>query len=349
MEIRVLTRYRDAGVDIDSGDAAVRRIRGILHRAAGERAQAQIGRFAGLFPLGVPGKKHAYLAASADGVGTKLKVAFLANKHDTVGQDLVNHCVNDILCQGARPLFFLDYLAMGKLEPEVVGQIVHGLIRGCAGVGCALIGGETAEMPGFYRRGEYDLAGFIVGLVENPVRLRDIDGSRIRPGDVVLGLASSGLHTNGYSLARKIIFDHLHLSVSDYVPHLRANAGRELLKVHRCYFKSVYPMIRRGKIKGLAHITGGGLIDNIPRMLPEGCGVMVHKGSWRIPPVFTFLQENGQVEEREMFRVFNMGIGMALAVSPSDVDESSRILRRRGEKVFRIGEVVRGKRQVTIE
>jgi len=283
--------------------------------------------------------------ASADGVGTKLKIAFLAGKHDTVGRDLVSHCVNDILCQGARPLFFMDYLAMGKLDAVVVGQIVKGIARGCVDARCALIGGETAEMPGFYREGEYDLAGFIVGLAENP---RAVDGSRIKPGDVVLGLASSGLHTNGYSLARKIVFECLGLGVNDYVSELKTTVSRELLKVHRCYFKALYPLIQQGKVKGLAHITGGGLLDNIPRTLPDGCGAVIRRGSWRIPPIFSFLQQQGKIEDHEVYRTFNMGIGMVVVATGESVIRVEGLLRRAGERVYRIGEVVSGKREVRL-
>lgn len=338
-------RYRDAGVDIDAGNRAILRIKSILGRVSGRAARAQIGRFAGLFPLQVSGQRRRFLVASADGVGTKLKIAFLAGKHDTVGRDLVNHCVNDILCQGARPLFFMDYLAMGKLDPLVVGQIVKGIARGCVDVRCALIGGETAEMPGFYREGEYDLAGFIVGLVENP---RAVDGSRIKPGDVVLGLASSGLHTNGYSLARRILLERLGLGVNDYVSELKTTVSRELLKVHRCYFKALYPLIRQGRVKGIAHITGGGFLDNIPRILPDGCGAVIRKGSWRIPPIFSFLQEKGMVEDQEIYRTFNMGIGMVIVVAAQDAEMVSERLQESRERVFRIGEVVKGTPRVAL-
>jgi phosphoribosylformylglycinamidine cyclo-ligase len=279
------------------------------------------------------------LVSSADGVGTKLKVAFMARRHDTVGIDLVNHCVNDILVQGAVPLFFLDYLATGRLSPDVAEQIVSGMAQGCRDNECALLGGETAEMPGFYADGEYDLAGFIVGIVE---RDRIVDGRALGPGDVLLGLASSGLHTNGYSLARRIMFDQLRLRVDQYVPELAATAGEVLLATHRSYRRVLAAPLEHGWLKGLAHITGGGITDNLPRILPGGVGAVIDTASWEVPAIFRFLQAAGGVPDADMRRTFNMGIGMIAACRAGDAPEVLEQLRRSGDDARIIGELEAG-------
>jgi phosphoribosylformylglycinamidine cyclo-ligase len=277
--------------------------------------------------------------ASTDGVGTKLKVAFLAGRHDTVGQDLVNHCVNDILVQGAVPLFFLDYVGVGRLEPGVVEAIVSGIARGCRANGCALLGGETAEMPDFYAAGEYDLAGTIVGLVEED---RVLDGSAIRAGDALLALASSGLHTNGYSLARKVLFERLGLDVNDPFPGEEGSVAEVLLRPHRSYLAPLRPLLERGELHGLAHITGGGLVDNVPRILPAGLDARFDLASWQVPPLFALLQREGGVEQREMFRAFNMGVGMVAVVAGENADAVLAELRAAGESAWLAGEIVPG-------
>jgi len=308
--------YKASGVDIDAGNEAVRRIRGLARSTFTPAVLSDIGSFGGLFRL-EPGRfKDPVLVASADGVGTKLKVAFMAHKHDTVGMDLVNHCVNDILVQGAEPLFFLDYLATGRLEPDVAVQIVEGLTVACRENGCALLGGETAEMPGFYQDGEYDVAGFIVGSV---ARDRLIDGKRIRPGDVLIGMPSSGLHTNGYSLARRIAFERAGLTVRSGVPwDADLTIGEALLTPHRSYLATVRPLLASGAIKGMAHITGGGITENLPRVLPAGTHATVDRSAWRVPPLFAWLQRAGEVPETDMLRTFNMGIGLILVVAVED-------------------------------
>ena len=334
--------YRSAGVDIDAADEVVRRVRGLAQKTFTRGVLSDIGAFGGLFQPDLDGVERPVLVASADGVGTKLKVAFLADRHDTVGIDLVNHCVNDILVQGAEPLFFLDYLATGRVAPDVLEAVVRGLADGCAQNGCALLGGETAEMPGFYAAGEYDLAGFIVGLV---ARDRLIDGSGIRPGDLLLGLPSSGLHTNGYSLARRIVFDTLQLSVDARVGELGATVGEELLRPHRSYMRPVRRLLASGDplVKGLAHITGGGLTDNLPRVLPAGTAARVNRGSWRVPPVFGFLRREGGVPEEDMYRTFNMGIGMVAAVAPDALPAAEAALAEAGETGMAvIGEIIEG-------
>ena len=334
--------YRSAGVNIDAADEVVRRVRGLAQKTFTRGVLSDIGAFGGLFQPDLEGVERPVLVASADGVGTKLKVAFLADRHDTVGIDLVNHCVNDILVQGAEPLFFLDYLATGRVAPDVLEAVVRGLADGCAQNGCALLGGETAEMPGFYAAGEYDLAGFIVGLV---ARDRLIDGSGIRPGDLLLGLPSSGLHTNGYSLARRIVFDTLQLSVDARVEELGATVGDELLRPHRSYMRPVRRLMASGDplVKGLAHITGGGLTDNLPRVLPAGTAARVNRGSWRVPPVFGFLQREGGVPEEDMYRTFNMGIGMVAVVAPDALPAAEAALGESGEtRTAVIGEIIEG-------
>lgn len=315
--------YKQSGVDIEAGNEVVRRIRGLARATFTPGVLSDLGSFGGLFTLAPSGFRDPVLVASADGVGTKLRVAFMSGVHDTVGVDLVNHCVNDILVQGARPLFFLDYLATGRLEPDVAVRIVDGLARACRDNDCALLGGETAEMPGFYGDGEYDLAGFIIGAVE---RDRIIDGRGIVAGDVVIGLPSSGLHTNGYSLARRIVFDRLALGVNDYVPELGCTVGDALLAPHRSYLPVIGPLLDGGTIKGMAHITGGGITDNLPRILPEGTSAAIRLTSWPVPPVFRWLQDQGVVPEAEMLRTFNMGVGMIVVGGAADAEKIRRAL-----------------------
>jgi len=338
--------YKSAGVNIDAGNETVRRIKSLAQSTFTSGVLSEIGSFGGLFRLDPTGWKDPILVASADGVGTKLKIAFLANEHRTIGVDLVNHCVNDILVQGARPLFFLDYLATGRLDPEVATQIVDGLARACRENGCALLGGETAEMPGFYADGEYDLAGFVVGAVESETL---IDGRSIAVGDVVIGLPSTGLHTNGYSLARRIVFEHLGLSVDTKVQELGESIGAALLKPHRSYLNAVYPLVTRGAIKGMAHITGGGLTDNVPRILPEGTAARIDRGAWSVPPLFSWLQRAGNVPDAEMVRTFNMGIGMVVVCPPALSQTVLEDLHARREEPVVIGEIVAGNREVVYE
>ena len=334
-----MSDYKSAGVDIDAGNEVVRRIRRLARGTFTAGVLSDLGSFGGLFSLGAAKVADPVLVASADGVGTKLRVAFLCGVHDTIGADLVNHCVNDILVQGAEPLFFLDYLATGRLDPDVAVRIVEGLARACRENGCALLGGETAEMPGFYKDGEYDVAGFIVGVVDRP---KIIDGRRIEPADVLLGLPSSGLHTNGYSLARRIVFDTLRLTVSDRVTELGTTVGEALLAPHRSYLPVVRPLLGTGMLKGMAHITGGGITDNLPRVLPEGCEARVRLGSWDVPALFAWLQRSGGVPESDMLRTFNMGIGLILVVSAADADRVLARLRSAGESPVLIGDIVPG-------
>jgi len=306
--------YRQSGVDIDAGNETVRRIKALARGTYTDGVLSGVGSFGGLFALG-QNVADPVLVASADGVGTKLKVAFMTGVHNTIGADLVNHCVNDILVQGARPLFFLDYLATGRLAPDVAEQIVEGVARACVENGCALLGGETAEMPGFYQAGEYDVAGFIVGVVP---RAKVVDGRHIEKGDALVALPSTGLHTNGYSLARRIAFDVLKLDVNSVVPELGESVGEALMRTHRSYLPQIGPLLDRGWIKGMAHITGGGLTENVPRMFPEGRHFSLDRQSWTIPPLFQWLQRAGQLDDAEMFRAFNMGVGLVIATSPAD-------------------------------
>ncbi|MGH9175038.1 MAG: phosphoribosylformylglycinamidine cyclo-ligase [Vicinamibacterales bacterium] len=336
--------YKSSGVDIDAGTETVRRIKGLAKSTFTAGVLSEIGSFGGLFRLDPTAWKDPILVSSADGVGTKLRVALMANEHRTIGLDLVNHCVNDILVQGARPLFFLDYFAAGRLEPDVAEQVVGGLARGCRENGCALLGGETAEMPGFYSDGDYDLAGFIVGAVESDTL---IDGRSIAVGDILIGLPSSGLHTNGYSLARRIAFDHLGLGVDSHVEDLGGESvGEALLTPHRSYLQAVYPLIAKGAIKGLAHITGGGITDNLPRMLPEGTAARIDRATWQVPPIFEWLQRAGKVPDDDMLRTFNMGIGLILICTPSLVDPVLDDLRSRHEAPVLVGEIIPGARVV---
>jgi phosphoribosylformylglycinamidine cyclo-ligase len=328
--------YRTAGVDLDRAERDKAGFRHLLDATRDARTLSDLGLFGGLYavPEDVP---EPVLVSSADGVGTKLKVAFLMNRHDTVGHDLVNHCVNDILVQGARPLFFLDYLATGPVAEGLVHAVVTGVTRGCQENGCVLLGGETAQMPGFYGEGEYDLAGFIVGIVS---RAKILDGTRVRRGDHLIGLPSEGLHTNGYTLAREILFEASGLLVSDPLPGLDETVGEALLRSHKSYLGVLTEELSQGTIRALAHITGGGIPGNLPRSLPGTLGARVHRGSWTVPPLFRALRDLGGVEEDEMLRVFNMGVGMIAIVAPADSEGVVSRLRERGESAWRLGEVV---------
>lgn len=337
--------YRDAGVDIDAANDAKERIKLLARATFNERTLSEIGSFGGMFDAAFPQMSAPVLVASADGVGTKLKVAFLTGVHNTIGRDLVNHCVNDILVQGARPLFFLDYIATGKLTPETVAAIVEGVAAGCLENKCVLLGGETAEMPGFYSEGEYDVAGFIVGLVD---RGKVIDGHAITAGDRVLALPSVGLHTNGYSLARKLFFEVAGYAPEAEVPELNSTVGAALLAPHMSYLSSLEGLLDSGLIKGLAHITGGGLTENIPRILPEGTSVLIARDTWPVLPIFKLMQEIGSVPDAEMYRTFNMGVGMVIICADADADAIKAHLSKQGEKCYEIGRVQEGDRKVNI-
>lgn len=315
--------YAAAGVDVDLGNAVKSRIHGMVKGTHGPEVLGKIGGFGGLFRPDFRGMKEPVLVSSVDGVGTKLKIAFATGRHDTVGQDLVNHCINDIAVIGARPLFFLDYIGAERLEPPVFAQILKGFAKACKEGGCALIGGETAQMPGMYQRGEYDLAGTIVGVVDRATML---DGSQIRAGDVILGMPSNGLHTNGYSLARKVLLEQMGLGLSDKPAGLGKSLGEELLRVHRNY-QPALALVPRGVVKGLAHITGGGLVDNLPRVLPQTCDAVIDTRAWRVPAIFELIQRGGRVDRSEMYQVFNMGIGMAVVVRARDVASLSVSLK----------------------
>ena len=332
--------YARAGVDVDLSNRLKRQIQSLVKKTHGPQVLGKIGGFGGLFRDNFSGMREPVLVSSIDGVGTKLKIAFAMNKHDTVGADLVNHCVNDIAVLGARPLFFLDYIGCEKLEPKVFRQLVRGLSRACRSAGCALLGGETAQLPGMYRKGEYDLAGCIVGVVD---RTKIIDGSKIQPGDVILGLASNGLHTNGYSLARKIFFEKMRLTVNSRLSGSKITVGEELLRVHKNY-QPLLKKVPSRMIKGLAHITGGGLIDNVPRVLPSNCDAIIETKSWRIPRIFQILQQNGNVDAQEMYQVFNMGIGMAVIIAGRDARRAKSILQAR-----QIGRIERGSGKVRLK
>ena len=330
--------YREAGVDITAADAAKARIKGLARATFNASVLTEIGSFGGMFRPDLSRYREPVLVASTDGVGTKIKVAILAGVHDTVGYDLVAHCVDDILVQGATPLFFLDYVALGKMNPAKVEQIVSGFSRACAELGCPLIGGETAEMPGTYAEDDYDLAGFIVGVVDREKALP----RGVREGDVVLGLPSAGLHTNGYSLARKVLLETLGHRVDTHLPELGTTVGRALLAPHRSYLAALEPLLERDKVRALAHITGGGFPGNVPRALPEGLGAQLRRGAWEVPPLFRLIQKGGGVADEEMERTFNMGIGMVVVVAPGDLHEVEHSLERRGETSFVIGTVVPG-------
>lgn len=328
--------YKDAGVDIEAGNSFVNMIKPLVKSTFRPEVMAELGGFGGLFSLNSAKYKHPVLVSGTDGVGTKLKIAFMADRHDTVGIDLVAMCVNDIIVQGAEPLFFLDYLATGRLLPEKAAQIVKGIADGCRQAGCALIGGETAEMPGFYADGEYDVAGFTVGVVD---RENIIDGSSIAVGNRLIGIASSGLHSNGYSLVRKLVFERLGLSIDSLFPETGRTVAEELLTPTRIYVRSILNLLKDFGINGIAHITGGGLLENVPRVLPRGCQATIQLNSWERPILFDVLRDAGNVERDEMFRAFNMGIGMVLAVAENESEEIIDRLTGLGEHSMIIGEV----------
>lgn len=335
--------YSDSGVDIDAANRATARIKDLARQTFNARTLSEIGSFGGMFDGAFPQLKQPVLVASADGVGTKLKIAFLTGIHDTIGRDLVNHCVNDILVQGARPLFFLDYIATGKLSPEVIADIVTGITKGCTENGCVLLGGETAEMPGFYEGGEYDVAGFIVGVVD---RGKIIDGKEIEVGDVALALPSVGLHTNGYSLARKLFLEVAGFTVNTRLEGGGQTVGEVLLQPHLSYLKALDGLLDSDLIKGLAHITGGGLTENIPRILPAGTAVEIAKGSWPVLPVFCAMQEIGKVPEGEMYRTFNMGVGMVIICARKNAEALKSHFRTLDQPCFSIGSVIPGQQEV---
>ncbi len=335
--------YAEAGVDIEAANRAVELMRQSVRRTLRPEVLTDIGGFGGLFALDTKKYREPVLVSGTDGVGTKLRVAFMVDRHDTVGIDLVAMCVNDILVQGAEPLFFLDYLAVGKVDPERVSAVVEGIAEGCRLAGCALIGGETAEMPGFYAAEEYDMAGFAVGVVE---RSRIVDGAAIHEGDVLLGLVSSGLHSNGFSLARKVLLEIGELDVDSYLHELGRTIGEELLVPTRIYVRSVLPLLGEFTVRGMAHITGGGITENLPRILPAGLKAVVDRDSWPVPPIFDLIREIGNVAADEMYRTFNMGIGFVLVVPSDEADAVTDHLRAQGERVFRIGQIADGPRVV---
>jgi phosphoribosylformylglycinamidine cyclo-ligase len=329
-------RYSDAGVDISRADQAKQKIRHLAGRTFNKSVLAPIGGFGALYHLDRQRWHDPVLVSSADGVGTKIKVALAAGVHSTVGADIVNHCVNDILTQGAEPLFFLDYLAMGRVDPNIVEQVVEGMSRAARQAGCALIGGETAEMPDMYSAGEYDLAGFIVGVVE---RGKQADSRRVHAGDILLALPSSGLHTNGYSLARKLVFEVAQLKPDSYVAEISNKIGAELLKPHRCYWPTLKNVVSRGWLSGMAHITGGGIPGNLPRVLPRNVQAVVDLGSWPVPPIFAYLARLGKIDSEELLRTFNLGVGMILVVPSKNAKQVEAELKRRRERFFRIGRI----------
>jgi phosphoribosylformylglycinamidine cyclo-ligase len=335
--------YADAGVDIDLANRTKKRIKYLAHKTFTRGVLSEIGGFGGLFAIDKTKYVDPILVSSVDGVGTKLKIAFEMGLHSTVGGDLVNHCVNDIAVQGAAPLFFMDYLATGKLEPSIAEKVVEGIADACKHNGCALIGGETAEMPGFYPDGEYDLAGFIVGVVE---RDRIITGKDVQIGDIILGMASNGLHTNGYSLARKLLFEVAHYSTEDYVNQIKNKVGNELMRTHKSYWPALKKLLDAQCVSALAHITGGGITENLPRVLPRGVAAAIDLGSWPIPPLFDHLRELGNVPQDEMLRTFKMGLGMLLVVPLAKFKKAQTVLERVGEKAFTVGRIVKGERKV---
>lgn len=337
--------YADSGVDIKAGDEAVERIKELARQTFNEQVLTGIGAFGGFFKPDFAGIKKPVFVSSTDSVGTKLKLAFMTNKHDTVGEDLVNHCINDILVHGARPLFFLDYIGVGKLSPEVIAEVVSGVARGCKNAGVALIGGETAELPDFYHPGEYDLAGFVVGVVDQD---KIIDGSAIQEGDVCLGLPSNGLHTNGYTLARKVAFEIASLKPGDMVPELGTTIDKALMRVHRCYAPLVHPLLEKYSIHGMAHITGGGIEGNLKRVLPDNVDADIVMGSWPVLAIFDYLKRVGNIDPDDIYSAFNMGIGFVLVVGEQEADRITADLKRMGETAYRIGEVKRGKKSVRL-
>jgi phosphoribosylformylglycinamidine cyclo-ligase len=336
--------YADAGVDISRANRTKQRIKYLAHKTFTRGVLSEIGGFGGLFAVDKTKYADPVLVSSVDGVGTKLKIAFEMKLHSTVGADLVNHCVNDIAVQGAAPIFFMDYLATGLLDPSVAEQIVEGIADACKHNGCALIGGETAEMPGFYPDGEYDLAGFIVGVVD---RERIITGKDVQIGDMILGLPSNGLHTNGYSLARKLLFEVARYSPETYVNEIKNKVGNELMRTHKSYWPALKKLIDAQCVSALAHITGGGITENLPRVLPRGTAASIELGSWPVPPIFEHLQQLGRVEQDEMLRTFNMGMGMLMIVPTAKFKKAQTVLDRVGEKAYTIGRIVKGERKVT--
>jgi phosphoribosylformylglycinamidine cyclo-ligase len=335
--------YADAGVDLERAGRAKQRIKYLAHKTFTKGVLSEIGSFGGMFALDIKKYKDPVLVSSVDGVGTKLKVAFEMSLHHTIGGDLVNHCVNDIAVQGAAPLFFMDYFATGKLDPEIAERVVSGIADACKHNGCALIGGETAEMPGFYEQGEYDLAGFIVGIVDKE---RVLTGKRVEVGDVLIGLPSNGLHTNGYSLARRLLFQTAHYSPETYVNELKNKVGNELMRVHKSYWPVLKKLVDGDAVSAVAHITGGGITENLPRALPKGTAAVVEMGTWPVQPIFQHLQQLGSIPQDEMMRTFNMGIGMILVVPPKKFKKVQTVLERVGEKAFTMGRIVKGERKV---
>lgn len=337
--------YAEAGVDIKAGDEAVERIKSLARKTFSKNVLSEIGSFGGFFKPDLAGFENPVFISSADGVGTKLKLAFMTGKHNTVGEDLANHCVNDILVHGARALFFMDYIATGKLQPQVIAEIVEGISRGCVNASMALLGGETAEMPDFYQPGEYDLAGFIVGIVDQK---KIINGSTIKKGDVCLGLVSNGLHTNGYSLARKVAFEIAGLKPGEKVKELNMSIAEALMKVHRCYAQLIHPLLKKYDIHGMAHITGGGIAGNLCRIIPDGLSAEIKKNSWPVPPIFTWLEKAGNIDPDDMFNTFNMGIGYILVAGDKDADNIVESLKQSKERTFRIGEIKPGPEKVRL-
>jgi phosphoribosylformylglycinamidine cyclo-ligase len=346
MTMKGLT-YKDAGVNIDEGDRFVKLISPLVRKTFRKEVLTDIGSFGALFKLDITRYKEPVLVSGTDGVGTKLKIAFMADKHDTVGIDLVAMCVNDVLTSGAEPLFFLDYLATGKLIPEKAARIIEGIVEGCREAGCSLIGGETAEMPDFYKENEYDLAGFAVGIVE---RKDIIDGSEIKHGDIIIGLSSNGLHSNGYSLVRKVFFEYGRMDISDYLPELERPLAEELLRPTKIYVKAV-SLLRENNIpvKGLAHITGGGLTENLPRIIPEGLCPVIRTGTWPLQPIFRLIEDMGKVPAEDMWRTFNMGIGYTVILSEEYAQDALSILKKNGHDSYIIGQIERGQREVRYE
>jgi phosphoribosylformylglycinamidine cyclo-ligase len=336
--------YADAGVDISRANRTKQRIKYLAHKTFTKGVLSEIGGFGGLFSVDKIKYADPILVSSVDGVGTKLKIAFEMDLHSTVGGDLVNHCVNDIAVQGAAPMFFMDYLATGKLDPSVAEKVVEGIADACKHNGCALIGGETAEMPGFYPEGEYDLAGFIVGVVD---REKIITGKDVQIGDIVLGLPSNGLHTNGYSLARKLLFEVAHYSPETYVNEIKNKVGNELMRTHKSYWPAIRKLVDAQCVAAMAHVTGGGITENLPRVLPRGTAAVIELGSWPLLPIFEHLQQLGNVPQDEMLRTFNMGMGMLLVVPSAKFKKVQSVLERVGEKFYTIGRIVKGERKVT--
>ncbi|MBI4852545.1 MAG: phosphoribosylformylglycinamidine cyclo-ligase [Acidobacteria bacterium] len=337
--------YKEAGVNIDAANEAKHRIKNLARKTFNSQVLTEIGSFGALFRTNFSAMKDPVLVASTDGVGTKLKIAFMTGIHNTIGYDLVAHCIDDIAVQGAKPLFFMDYIATGELSPNIVAEIIEGIARACSEANCPLIGGETAEMPGFYAAGEYDVAGFIVGIVD---REKIIDGTKIKPGDQLIGLPSLGLHTNGYSLARKLFFEVANLTPNDYLDELGNTVAESLLKPHKNYFPVLSELFDQDLINGLAHITGGGFLENIPRVLPENCQVEIKLGSWPVLPVFNVMQKIGNIEKEEMYRVFNMGIGMIVVVSNSNFEKVMSHFQNSNEPCYHIGQVVTGENKVNL-